>query len=184
MKKFSNITGQKVSQEPKKEVRIDEAQVLKSKMISLMNQFLSISFHGSNDYRLLGGGSKIKGQEMLAEAILDLLNDKTIKETTKLLESLKSEISDWKAIDEKIEQINKEKTLISNRMKIKNLLEKYSSDNDTLILMVEKNSNKMKNEKTLLDYISIVSESTKINNETRKNIIDIYSNRIKQLRSE
>jgi hypothetical protein len=182
MKKFSNITGQKVSQEPKKEVKIDEAQVLKSKMISLMNQFLSISFHGSNDYRLLGGGSKIKGQEMLAEAILDLLNDKTIKETTKLLESLKSEVSDWKAIDEKIEQINKTKTLISNRNKINSLLEKYS-DSETLLLIVEKNSAKINNIKTLNDYIQIISENNSINSEVKTQIVNIYQNRIKQLSS-
>ncbi len=183
MKKFSNITGQKVSEEPKRETKIDEAQMLKSKMISLMNQFLSISFHGSNDYRLLGGGSKIKGHEMLAEAIIDLLNDKTIKETTKLLESLKSDISDWKAIDEKIEEINKEKTLISNRNKVKNLLERYT-DKKTLLIISEKNCDKITNIKTLNDYIQIIGESISISDEIKSSLITIYTNRIKQLKSE
>jgi hypothetical protein len=182
MKKFSNITNQKVGTEPKKEVKIDEAQVLKSKMISLMNQFLSISFHGSNDYRLLGGGSKIKGQEMLAEAIIDLLSDSNKKEQTKLLESLKTEITDWKVIDEKIEEINKENTKLSLKKKINSIFEKYSSDEGTLLLVIESTYSKIENTDLLSEYNKHIS-SLNVNSSLKGKLNDIYQTRAKQLLS-
>ena len=182
MKKFSNITGQKVNTEPKKEVKIDEAQVLRSKMISLMNQFLSISFYGSNDYRFNGGGSKIKGQEMLAEAILDLLSDNTKKEQTKLLESLKTEITDWKVIDEKIEEINKQNTKLSLKNKVNSLFEKYSSDEGTLILVIENTYSKIENSDLLNEYNTHIN-SLKVNTQFKDKLNNIYQNRVKQLLS-
>lgn len=180
MKKFSNITGQKVASEPKIETKVDESKIIKSKMISLMNQFLSIRFHGSNDYRLMGGGTKIEGQDMLAEAILDLLSDKSIKETTKILESLKSEIGDWQVIDEKIEQINKDRVSISNKNRIVSLMEKYSSDSETLLMVAEKSATKLTNKKTLQDYISVINES-QLSETTRKSLTIIYTNRLNQI---
>ena len=41
MKKFSNMTGQKVNEEPKVDVKITEGDLFRSKVMHLMEQFLS-----------------------------------------------------------------------------------------------------------------------------------------------
>ncbi len=46
MKKFSNITGQKVPQEPKSEVKITEADIFKSKVMNLLDDFLRVQIYG------------------------------------------------------------------------------------------------------------------------------------------
>ena len=93
MKKFSNITNQTVGQEPKVDTtKIDEATVFKVRVMNLMEQFLSIQTYGPVDRYLRAGSITIKGKELFAEALLSLLDEKTIKEQTKLLEGLKSEI--------------------------------------------------------------------------------------------
>ena len=75
MKKFSNITNQTVGQEPKVETtKIDEKKVLKVKMIKLMEDLLSIETFGPIDRFQRFGLIKIKGQEILTEAIINLIN--------------------------------------------------------------------------------------------------------------
>ena len=94
MKKFSKLTNQKVTEEPKVETKkIDEGEIIKYKMIDLMDKFLSIQTYGPVDRHQRAGLIKIMGKEMLAEAISDMLIDISNKDKTKLLESLKSEIS-------------------------------------------------------------------------------------------
>lgn len=44
MKKFSSVTNQTVSDEPKVDAKIDEATIFKSRVINLLDQFLSLTW--------------------------------------------------------------------------------------------------------------------------------------------
>jgi hypothetical protein len=181
IKKFSNITDQKVGEEPKVEIKqLNEEELFKSKLMGLMDQILSIRTYGPVDRYQRAGLIKVAGKEMLVEAILDLLSEKSVKDQTKVLEGLKSELRDWEVIDAKIESLNKEKTLLSNRNKFKSLLESYT-DNDLLLKVVENDVDKIKKEKTLTDYIQLTTES-KLDSKTKIELVNIYSNRLNQLR--
>jgi hypothetical protein len=180
MKKFSKLTNQKVNEEPKLDTKIDEAQVLKYKMMDLMNRFLSLRTYGSVDNRFLSGKVKIEGKEMLAEALFDLFSDKSSMEQAKVLEGLKSKINDWETIDKEIEEFNKKTPLFKNKMKLKSILERWSSDSDTLSIYLESNIVKIDSIDTLNDYISIVSESN-LNEDLKLNLVNKYSDRINQL---
>ena len=174
IKKFSNITGQKVNEEPKVQIKqLNEEDLFKSKLIKLMDQVLTIRTYGPVDRHQRAGLIQIGGKEMLVEAILDLLSEKSIKEQTSILEGLKLEVRDWEAIDAKIESLNKEKTLISNRNKFRKLIENYT-ESDLLIKVVETESNKINKEKTLRDYIKLTLES-KLDLDTKNKIVKIYS---------
>lgn len=180
MKKFSKITNQQVSEEPKVEVKqLNEEDLFKAKLMNLMDHILSVRTYGPVDRHQRAGLIKIAGKEMLVEAILDLLTEKSAKDQTKVLEGLKSEIRDWQVIDAKIDNINKERVSLANRNKFKNLLENYTEE-DLLIKVVEKDIDKITKEKTLNDYITLTSES-KLNNSTKSELIEIYSNRLNQL---
>jgi hypothetical protein len=182
MKKFSNITGQKVNEEPKVEVKqLNEEELFKGKLLSLMDQFLSVRTYGPVDRHQRAGLIKVAGKELLIEAILDLLSEKSIKDQTKVLEGLKSEIRDWEVIDAKIESLDKEKTLISNRNKFKKLLEKYQ-DSEFLIEKVKSNVEKIKSEKTLIDYIQLTAESN-LDTSTKTQLVKIYSDRLNNFQS-
>jgi hypothetical protein len=182
MKKFSNITGQKVGEEPKEVKQLNEEDLFKSKLMSLMDEFLSVRTYGPVDRYQRAGLIKVAGKEMLVEAILDLLSEKSIKEQTKILEGLKSEIKDWEVIDAKIESLSKERTLISNRNKFQSLLEKYT-DSNFLIEKVKVSVDKINNEKTLVDYIQLTTES-KLDSGTKSDLVKIYSDRLNNLKSE
>ena len=107
MKKFSNISGYKVSEEPKEksEVKINEEEMFRGKILNLMDQLLSIRTYGPVDRYQRAGNIKIAGKEMFLEALMDLLKDKSSKDEKKILESLKSQIKDWEAIDSKIDEV-------------------------------------------------------------------------------
>lgn len=183
MKKFSKITNQKVNEEPKVDTNsVDESEIIKFKMISLMDKFLSVRTYGPVDKYQRAGLIKVVGQEMLAEAISDMLVDLTNKDKTKLLESLKSEVRDWEAIDNKIDSLVIERASIENRNKIKSLLKMYS-DEDLLINVSEDKISRIDNTKTLNDYILIMNENKVLKPNTRIKLIEIYSNRIKQIES-
>lgn len=151
MKKFSNITNQKVGEEPKKEVtQFTEEDVFKSKVMSLMEDFLTIRTYGPVDRYLRAGNIKIGGKETFLEALMSLMSDKSLKEQTKLLESLKGEIRDWEVIDAKIGLVNEEldksteknKTL-SHRNKLVSLFEKYGHDEELMLQIAESDSKKI-----------------------------------------
>ena len=178
MKKFSKITGQKVNEEPKVEIKIDEAETFKMRVLNLMDQYLTVTTFGPVDRHLRAGNIKISGRELLAEALIDLLNSGKEEEQIKVLESLKNEIRDWQVIDEKIQSIKKEKTLISNRNKFNSMLKKY--DSESLIEFTKESVNKIKDKKTLADYHNLTLES-KLSSETKSKLIEIYSERLNQL---
>jgi len=155
MKKFSSITNQKVGQEPKIEVKLNEEDLFKVKILNLMDQLLTIRTYGPVDKHQRAGLIKIAGKEMFLEALLGLFSDKTLKEQAKLLESLKSEVRDWEMIDVKISDVNvkisesKEKSeLLSHKKNLISLYNKYSDDKELLIQMVEKSCDKIKSSET------------------------------------
>lgn len=179
MKKFSNITGQKVTEEPKKEVKqLNEEELFKLKLVSLMDSILSIRTYGPVDKHQRAGLIKIAGKEMLVEAIIDLLTEKSSKEQTKLLESLKTEVGNWEVIDSKIDFINREKALYKSRQRFNTLLEKY--DSDSLLEKVKLDINKITKHRTLRDYIQLTLES-KLESEFKHELVKIYTDRLNQL---
>lgn len=179
MKKFSNITGQKVTEEPKKEVKqLNEEELFKLKLVSLMDSILSIRTYGPVDKHQRAGLIKIAGKEMLVEAIIDLLTEKSSKEQTKLLESLKTEVGNWEVIDSKIDFINREKALYKSRQRFNTLLEKY--DSDSLLEKVKLDINKITKHRTLRDYIQLTLES-KLESEFKQELVKIYTDRLNQL---
>ncbi len=84
MKKFSSVTNQTVSDEPKVDAKIDEATIFKSRVINLLDQFLSLRHHGPIDRYFQQGTVSIQGKELVAEALLNFIDGNTIKEQTKL----------------------------------------------------------------------------------------------------
>ena len=179
MKKFSNITGQKVTEEPKKEVKqFNEEELFKLKLLSLMDSFLTVRMYGPVDNHQRAGLIKISGKELVVEAILDLLTEKSSKEQTKLLESLKNEVGDWEVIDSKIDFINREKALFKSRKRFNTLLENY--ENESLIEKVQLDINKITKQRTLRDYIQLTQES-KLDNDIKSNLVKIYTDRLNQL---
>ena len=179
MKKFSNITGQKVTEEPKKELKqLNEEELFKIKLLSLMDSFLTVRMYGPVDNHQRAGLIKISGKELVVEAILDLLTEKSSKEQTKLLESLKNEVGDWEVIDSKIDFINREKALFKSRKRFNTLLENYT--NESLIEKVQLDINKITKQRTLRDYIQLTQES-KLDNDIKNNLVKIYTDRLNQL---
>ena len=156
MKKFSNITNQKVGEEPKKELKqFNEEDIFKAKVMNLMENFLTIQTYGPIDRYLRAGNIKISGKETFLEALMSLMSDTSLKGQAKILESLKGQIKDWEAIDTKIQGVNeeiakkseKDKTL-SHRNKLSSLFEKYGQDEELMAQIVEIDSKKIKTAET------------------------------------
>lgn len=182
MKKFSKVSGYKVNEEPKSEFKVDELENLKLEMLSLMDSFLKIKAVGAIHKNFMHGSIDIAGKEILAEAIITLLTEKDSKEKTKLLEGLKNSVRDWEAIDLEIEKINKKRPSLKNISRVNKILDKYSSDESTLILFVESTTKKLKSVETLKEYSQIISES-KLSESTKSSLLIIYNERIKQIES-
>ena len=151
MKKFSNISGTKVGQEPQKETRMNEEESFRHALMGLIDKHLHIQTYGPIDRYLRAGTIKITGKEALAEAFAELMGDKSALEKTALLESLKARVGDWEAIDEKIQEVGQdwskmqqERLLAPHVRKIEEMLERYGDDEDMLIEMAEKSASKMK----------------------------------------
>ena len=192
MKKFSNISNAKVGQEPeKKEVKINEEDAFKAQVVSLMDSYLRIQTYGPVDRFLRAGTLKISGKEMFAEALLTLMSDKSLKEQSAILESLKSTVGDWESIDEKIDQLNSkiEETQTKNKMiehrdKLESLYERYGKDEEILLKMVESSSEKMKtSEKAHLRALTAeyMSNEGKYPKEVFVKISEKYTERANQL---
>jgi hypothetical protein len=143
-----------------------------------MDSFLTVRMYGPVDNHQRAGLIKISGKELVVEAILDLLTEKSSKEQTKLLESLKNEVGDWEVIDSKIDFINREKALFKSRKRFNTLLENYT--NESLIEKVQLDINKITKQRTLRDYIQLTQES-KLDNDIKNNLVKIYTDRLNQL---
>jgi len=151
MKKFSNITGQKVNSEPEIKINKKEQELneLKYNIMDLMDNILSIQSFGSARTELLNGSVTISGKEMLAEALIDLLGEKLLKSDIKVLESLKNDIRDWNLLDHKIDQINTtidDKKLLENNKNLVNsissFIKKYEND-EMFDVLLEQHCNRI-----------------------------------------
>jgi hypothetical protein len=169
MRKFSKVSNQKINEEPKVENKMDVSSILKIEMVNLMDKLLKIQSYGSVDNRFLSGSVKIQGKEMLAEALLDLLSQKSIDDKTKVLEGLKNKIRDWKTLDNEIESIKKSDVSLNNKIKFSKILEKYK-DEEMLLIFLESKIPNIKDEKTLIDYKELTSKSN-LSKETKEKII-------------
>lgn len=133
MKKFSNMTGEKVSVEPKVEINKEvlERQMMKSGIMKLMDNLLRIQSNGGARTELLESSIRITGKEIFAEALVDLFGTKAASEQIKALESLKSVSGDWEAIDSRIDEIleRNDRSVYENNpeklRKIESFLETY-----------------------------------------------------------
>lgn len=192
MKKFSTITGQNIPQDKKVEqVKLNEQDLFKTKVLTLMEQLLTIRTYGSVDRYLRAGSIKIAGKEMFLEALMDLLQEGDLKKEVKILESLKSEIKDWQVIDNKIEKVNhnienidSKKKIYSSRNKIKSLLNRYSDDEEFLFNKVDELCKKINSgEKAYLNSLSTVSllEDGKYSKNTLLIISEKFQDKAKQL---
>jgi hypothetical protein len=185
MKKFSNITGEKVGIEPKQEIKITEADVFKAKIMRLMDDFLKVQMYGPITRYHVAGTMKVVGQELFLEALMDLLDDKSNKDKVKLLESLKLKVQDWKMIDETIEEIESQPTgLYKHKLSIKNIYNKYKSDEELLVEKTEKSANKIKSsDNAFLRYKACESllNDSEFNTDLIKKMSEKYLNRLNQL---
>lgn len=155
MKKFSNITNQKVNEEPKVQISKEEQAVLelKSHIKFLLDNLLTIRSNGSARQELLNNSISISGKDLFIEALVDLLSKKTINESIKTLESLKGVSTDWLTIDNKMNELHKsfenKETLISNQSQVKKIvafLETYGDDKSFDVIL-ENYVNRIKNPK-------------------------------------
>lgn len=183
MKKFSNITNQKVGQEPdRKEVKMNEEESFRFALMGLMDKYLHIQTYGPIDRYLRAGTIKITGKEALAEALADLMSDKSSLEKTALLESLKTSVRDWEAIDEKIDEVGNdwtkkktERQIAPHRQKIAELLDKYGQDEEILVEMTTRSADRIKSHQTASMRSQAATEMQ------LEKIANIYAERANQL---
>jgi len=191
MKKFSNITNQKVGEEPKVESKINEEDIFKGKVNSLLDNFLTIRTYGPIQRYFNASTIKISGKELFLEALMDLLKDKDLTQETKILESLKSSVKDWEAIDSKIEEANKKieeikskDKMVPHRNKLNSLFNSYGSDEEMLINMVEESCKKINDmDKAYLRSLTAeyMANEGKYPKEVFQKISEKFRNRAQQL---
>ena len=154
MKKFSNITRQKVTEQKPVETKISETDLMKTGIMKLMDNFLNVQFYGPVTRYSVAGSAKVVGKEMFLGALLDLLEEFSSKEKVKLLESMKSESNDWELLDNKISELKltlesiKDSRLVPHKEKIKSLCNRYKNKEE-LLEQVDKSIAKIKTKKTL-----------------------------------
>jgi hypothetical protein len=191
MKKFSTVINQKISEEPKPQINVQEQKInlLREKLVKLMNDFLKIQGSGAARSELVNSAISITGQENLADAIIDLISNEFGEEKINLLESLKFEINDWYTLDSKIHQINegiineKNQKDLNLEKKLISFLEIYSDDREFEVI-AENYSKRIKNNREIQNRI-IVAESilndtkyNRIRKDKIKSLIQIFKKRI------
>lgn len=167
MKKFTTVSGTTVGQE--KEVKIDEKQQksleFKHKVMKLMDDFLTIRAYGSARPEIMME-TRIVGKEMFVVALQDLLTSEENKDVIRILESIKENSRDWKAIDDKIAELESMKRNLKLESQISSLIDKWGDDKDTLELQANKMLEKMNETKKAswleaLNKMRVTNESTK-----------------------
>jgi hypothetical protein len=178
MKKFSKITGQIISKPILgSEKDKSETEYLKREMLDLMDKYLRIQSYGSVDNRFLSGSVKINGKEMLAEALLDIISNKSKKDQVSILESLKSKNKDWQSIDNEIKSIkDKNKSYLSN--KFSKVIERYKDDVNTLKMVLEKKLSNVNDFNIIENYKTKIKDSEFLSKEDKSLILEssIFSN--------
>lgn len=191
MKKFSNITGQKVGQEPKIENKPVESDNIKYKIIELMEQFLTVRMYGPVDRYQRAGSITIAGKEIFLEALLNLFNVKSMKEQTKLLESLKSQINDWQLIDNKVDEfqsnmakLETDNNLLIQKNNILKIYNKFDGDVDMILTKISESLSKIKSPKLLevkIKSAQILAEENSDKSELFTTISEKYQSRLNQI---
>ncbi len=186
MDKFSKISSTKVSELPAMVTDKDKVKLeaLKVGINSLIDNFLTLRYYGSAGRNIMENTVKIGGKELFIEALIDFMNDKSIEDQIKTLESLKANTRDWQVIDNKInelfnsiddnkkfnenkKQIAKIKTLLDTygdddrfQQILENLVQKSNNSNDALLM--SETANKMKTNFKYLNYskkhLTMISE--------------------------
>jgi hypothetical protein len=153
MKKFSKITGETITEQKPVEIKVTESDLIKAGIMKLMDNYLSVRFYGPVTRYQVAGSAKVVGKEIFLGALLDMLEEFSTKEKVKLLESMKSEITDWELLDNKIDQLNEhineisESKLVPHKEKIKSLCSRYSNENE-LLEQFDKSLSKIKSGQT------------------------------------
>ena len=155
MKKFSKITNQTVGEQKSLEKKITEVDIMRAKIYNLMENYLRVQMDGPVDKYQRAGLVKVAGKELFVEALLSMLEEYSTTKNIKLLESMKSETSDWKLLDDKIENLNlqletiKEGKLIPHKEKIKSIITK-SKDKKVIFEQIDNSISKISNPQTAL----------------------------------
>ena len=155
MKKFSKITNQTVGEQKSLEKKITEVDIMRAKIYNLMENYLRVQMDGPVDKYQRAGLVKVAGKELFLEALLSMLEEYSTTKNIKLLESMKSETSDWKLLDDKIENLNlqletiKEGKLIPHKEKIKSIITK-SKDKKVIFEQIDNSISKISNPQTAL----------------------------------
>ncbi len=192
MKKFSNITNTKVSEEPKIEDKpINEEEQFRIKVLNLMDQFLNIRTYGPVDRYLRAGNIKIVGQDLFMESLMDLLKEKSTTDEKRILESLKSDIKDWQVLDAKINaldntdnKITRKNEIKSHKMSLQKLYQNYKHDDELMLKMIEESCSKIKD--TEFAYLrglaaEYMASEGKYPKNLFKTISKMYKNRSNEL---
>lgn len=192
MKKFSNLTGQKIGKEelPKIDKSIEEKNIFKSKINNLLDNLLSVQIYGPVNRYQVAGTLKVAGKEMFIEALMDMLDEYAIGDKIKLLESLKSETRDWTMLDNKVNEMETllekitDSKLVRHRENIKSIYNRYKDDSNLLLEQIEKSAQRLKSADTAY-WRSIAAENmaseTEYPNKIMKEIAKIYGFRSQQL---
>lgn len=189
MKKFSKITNQTVGEKKPVERKLTEVDIMRFKISNLMENYLRVQMYGPVDRHQRAGLVKVGGKELFLEALLSMLEEFSTDKNIKLLESMKSETSDWKLLDDKIEKLNlqlqtiKEGKLIPHREKIKSIINK-SKDKSVIFEQIDNSISKISNPQTALlraqaaNYL--ISEGV-FEKELLAEIAKKYLNKLKEL---
>jgi hypothetical protein len=156
MDKFSKISkSEKPGEWKPVEYKLEEIDVLKSKIYQLMDSYLTVTTYGPVDRYQRAGSIKIAGKDVFLEALLNLIEEVTTKDGIKMLQEMKNESNDWKLLDEKIQkmegylQIINESNIITNINRIREIRKK-SIGTDEFYERVKTGIPKIKNPKTAL----------------------------------
>lgn len=167
MKKFSKEMNVEIGKEPKVVNEVSESTQLRYKIYDLMDRYLKLETYGSIDRRFLGT-VEIKGKELLTEAIMDLLTNFDNDNKIELLESLKSDISDWKTIDNKIDELSHQVDF-RNRYKFNLLIERHEP------FVLKSKFNKLTDIDTIKDYTVLLNESKVIDVNLKTELLNILN---------
>lgn len=189
MKKFSKITGETITEQKPVERKATESDLIKAGIMKLMDNYLSVRFYGPVTRYQVAGTAKVVGKEMFLGALIDMLEEFSIKEKVKLLESMKSEMTDWELLDNKIDQLNEhlseisESKLVPHKEKIKSLCERWSNESE-LIEQVDRSLSKIKSGKTA--YLRSIAAKNmtsekKISSNLLLKVSEMYLNRAIEL---
>lgn len=147
MKKFSKQTNYPVGEEKKAERSPSEEDILKSKIMGLMDDFLRVQTYGPVTRYQVAGTMKVAGKELFAEALVDFLKNWDSKKEIKVLEELKLQILDWEVIDQKIDQIKlKESKKFKDKNFFKELAERWGGDKEVILEKIKLGIDKLSKE--------------------------------------